>query len=152
MLVTQPCLTLCNPMDSTLSGSSVYGILQARILEWVAIPFSRGSSWPRDRTWVSWIAGGFFTIWAIKEAYHFPMDCFQVINIFILTLPRYVYCYNLFCFFTDSNDIKYSSYHLTEFSLCALHFPHINSCTLTVAQRTGIISHISGMRKQKTQL
>ena len=53
---TQSCLTLCDPMDYT-----VHGILQARILEWVAFPFSRGSSQPRDRTQVSGIAGGFFT-------------------------------------------------------------------------------------------
>ena len=49
------------PMDCSLPGSSVHGILQARILEWVAIPFSRGSSQPRDRTQVSCIAGEFFT-------------------------------------------------------------------------------------------
>ena len=54
--VTQSCLTLCDPMDYT-----VHGILQVRILEWVAIPFSRVSSQPRDRTQVSCIAGGFFT-------------------------------------------------------------------------------------------
>ena len=48
MLVTQLCLTLCNPMDYSRPGSSVHGIIQARILEWVAIPFSRGSSQPRD--------------------------------------------------------------------------------------------------------
>ena len=54
--VTQSCLTLCDPMDYT-----IHGILQARILEWVAFPFSRGSSQPRDRTQVSCIAGGFFT-------------------------------------------------------------------------------------------
>ena len=55
MKVAQSCLTLCDPMDYT-----VHGILQARILEWVAIPFSRGSSQSRDRTQVSGIAGGFF--------------------------------------------------------------------------------------------
>ena len=54
--VAQSCLTLCNPMDYT-----VHGILQARILEWVTFPFSRGSSKPRDRIQVSCIAGGFFT-------------------------------------------------------------------------------------------
>ena len=54
--VAQSCLTLCNPMDYT-----VHGLLQARILEWVAFPFSRGSSQPRDRTQVSRTAGGFFT-------------------------------------------------------------------------------------------
>ena len=52
---------LCDPMDCSPPGSSVHGIFQARILEWVvAIPFYRGSSWPRDQTWVSTIAGGFF--------------------------------------------------------------------------------------------
>ena len=50
VLVAQSCLTLCNPMDRSLPGSSVHGILQARILQWVAILFSRGSSRSRDRT------------------------------------------------------------------------------------------------------
>ena len=60
----QLCPTPCDPMDCSPPGSSVHGILQAKILEWVAIAFSRGSSWPRDRTQVSHIAGIFFTIWA----------------------------------------------------------------------------------------
>ena len=51
--VAQLCLTICNPMDSSLPGSSVHGIFQARILEWVAISFSRGFSQPRDQTLVS---------------------------------------------------------------------------------------------------
>ena len=59
---TQLCPTLCNPMDCSLPGSSVRGILQAKIPEWVAIPFSRGSSQPRDRTQVSHIADGFFIV------------------------------------------------------------------------------------------
>ena len=54
--VTQLCLTVCNPKDY-----AVHGILQARILEWVAFPFSRGSSQPREQTQVSCIASGFFT-------------------------------------------------------------------------------------------
>ena len=53
--VAQPFLTLCDPMDYT-----VHGIIQARILEWVAFPFSRGSSQPRHRIQVSHVAGGFF--------------------------------------------------------------------------------------------
>ena len=56
------CVWLCDPTDYT-----VHGILQARILEWVAFPFSRGFSQPRDRTQVSCIAGGFFTSWATRE-------------------------------------------------------------------------------------
>ena len=51
--VAQSCLTLCDPMDRSLPGSSVHGIFQARVLEWVAIFFSKQSSQPRDRTWVS---------------------------------------------------------------------------------------------------
>ena len=60
-LVAQSCLTLCEPMDCSLPGSSLHGILQARTLEWVAMPFSRGSSQPRDQTQVSHIAVEFFT-------------------------------------------------------------------------------------------
>ena len=67
MLVTQSCPTLCNPMDCSLPGSSVHGILPLRKLKWVVIPFSRGSSQLRDQTWVSCIAGKFFTIWATRE-------------------------------------------------------------------------------------
>ena len=64
MLVAQSCLTLCDPKDCSPPGSSVCGILQVRILEWVAFPSSGGSSPPRDRTLVflsSALAGGFFT-------------------------------------------------------------------------------------------
>ena len=61
-LVAQSCLTLCDLMDYSPPGSSVREILQARILEWVAMPSSRGSTQPRDRTQVSGIAGGFFTV------------------------------------------------------------------------------------------
>jgi len=68
VLVTQSCPTLCDPLDCSPPGFSVHGILQARILEWVTIPFARGSSQPRDWTWVSYIVRGFFTIWAIREA------------------------------------------------------------------------------------
>ena len=54
-------------MDCSLSGSSVHGIFQARVLEWIAISFPRGSSRPRNRTQVSHIAGRHFTVWATKE-------------------------------------------------------------------------------------
>ena len=60
--VAQSCPTLCDPVDCSLPGSSIHGILQARILEWVAISFSRGSSQPRDRTQVSHIAGRRFNL------------------------------------------------------------------------------------------
>ena len=67
-LVAKPCPILCDPMDYCPPGSSVHGIFQAGILEWAAISFSRGSSWPRDQIQVSCTAGGFFTIWATREA------------------------------------------------------------------------------------
>ena len=66
--VTQSCPTLCDPMDCSLPGFSIHGILQARILGWVTISFSRGSSRPRDRTWVSHIGGRRFNLWATREA------------------------------------------------------------------------------------
>ena len=62
VLVFQSCPILCTPLDSSLPGCSVHGILQARILEWIAMPSSRGSSLLRDRTWVSCMAGRFFTM------------------------------------------------------------------------------------------
>ena len=68
VLVAQSYPTLCDPMYWRPPGSSVHGILQTRILEWVAIFFSRGSSWSKDQTQVSCVAGGFFTIWATREA------------------------------------------------------------------------------------
>ena len=80
----QLCLTLCDPMDCSPPGSSVHGILQARILEWVAISSSRGSSWPRDRTHASCsscIAGRFFTTEAPgkpSESCSVMSDCLQL--------------------------------------------------------------------------
>ena len=67
--VAQSCRTLCDPM-----GYTVHEILQTRILEWVAFPFSRGSSQPRDQTQVSHMAGGFFTSWATRETHGRRID------------------------------------------------------------------------------
>ena len=66
--VAQSCPTFCDPMNCSLPGSFVHGILQARILEWVTISFSRWSSQPRDQTQVSHIAGTCFNLWATREA------------------------------------------------------------------------------------
>ena len=66
--VTQLCPTLCDPTDCSLQGSSVHEIFQARIPEWGAVAFSRGSSQPKDRTRVSRIVGRRLTVWAIREA------------------------------------------------------------------------------------
>ena len=65
--VAQSCLTLCDPMDYSPPCSSVHGILQARILEWVAMPFSKGSSQPRGQTQVSHSAGRSFLVWANRD-------------------------------------------------------------------------------------
>ena len=72
---TQSCLTLCDPMDCSLPGSFIHGIFQARVLEWVAISFSRGSSWPRDWTQVSLIESRCFTVWATREVPHSVLYC-----------------------------------------------------------------------------
>ena len=79
--VAQSCPTLWDPVDCSLSGSSVHGILQARILERVAISFSRRSSQPRDWTWVSHIVGRHFTIWAtqlLQFSSVQPLSCVQL--------------------------------------------------------------------------
>ena len=68
-LVTKLCLTLCDPMEWSPPGSSVHGIFQARILEWVAVSFSRGSSQPRDQTCVSSTGRWILSHWATREAH-----------------------------------------------------------------------------------
>ena len=75
VLVSQSCPILCNSTNCSPAGASVHGILQFRILEWAAIPFSRGASKSRDLTWVSHTAGGFFTIRAAREALVCPVHC-----------------------------------------------------------------------------
>ena len=73
VLIAQLCLTLCDPMDCSLPGYCVHGILQTGIQEWVAISFSRGSSQPQDWTLVACIAGGCFNICATREAWYLNM-------------------------------------------------------------------------------
>ena len=93
MRMLQLCPTLFSPMDCSPPGSTVPGILPARILQWVGIPFSRESSWPGDQTLisgVSWIVGGFFTHSATWEA----SPTFQVFILFknlVLKIGRYCY-------------------------------------------------------------
>ena len=90
VLVAQLCLTLCDPKDYSMPGSSVLGILQATVLEWGAISFSRGSSRPRDQTWVSCIAGRYFTIWATREAQFFNI-IFLILRTFFSIQPFEIY-------------------------------------------------------------
>ena len=87
-LVAKSYLTLCDPMFTCSPGSSVHGIFQARILGWVVMPFSRGSSHPRDRTRVSCIGGRCFTVWATWEAYSFMPGHTEVITFQKSLKPR----------------------------------------------------------------
>ena len=104
-LVAQSCPAVCDPMDFSLPGSSVHGILQARILEWVAMPTSRGSSQPRDHTQVSCIAGGFFTIWDTREA---PRFCLAVrYHLIHSSVPYISHKLGIIC--RDLNKFKFNS-------------------------------------------
>ena len=94
LLVTQSCPTLCDPMDCCPPGSSVHGILQARILEWVAMPFSRGSSQPRDWIHVSCITGEFLTFWVTGEA-HYVWVCVCVCVCVYLLWSEYNSCHKI---------------------------------------------------------
>ena len=82
--VAQSYPTLWDPVDCSLPGSSTHGILQTRILEWVSIAFSRGSSWPRDWTWVSHIGGRCFNLWATGEALAILRDAIINISLYML--------------------------------------------------------------------
>ena len=88
--VAQSRPTLCDPMDCRLPGSLVHGIFQARVLEWVAIAFSRGSSWPRDRTQVSRIVGRRFTVWARSR------QIFSVV-LSVFLCSRHYFLHKLWC-------------------------------------------------------
>ena len=113
LLVAQSCPILCDPMDCNPPGSSVHGILQARILEWVAMTFSRGSSWFRDWTRVSHIAGRFFTIWVTGDASR--------------VWEKWVKCLGRLCpwlvFILSVSLYDASNYPLTKNLLSASHHP-----------------------------
>ena len=81
------CPTLCNPKHCSLPGFSVHGISQARILEWIAIPFSRGSCQPRDQTQVSCIPRNFFTIWVTRS--HITFEQLSLHSLFQLSWPAF---------------------------------------------------------------
>ena len=110
--VAQLCLTLCDPMDCSSPGSSLHGIPQASILEWIAIPFSRGSYRPRNHTRVSCIARGFFTSWAtfpvveaakstISGPGHFKINSWYTHLMNLPVLPS-----SLFLFFTSQPRVE----------------------------------------------
>ena len=86
VLVTQSCPTLCDPIDCSPPGSSVHGISQVSILEWVAVSFSKGTSHPRNQTQVSYTAGGFFTDWTMKKTH--SEDCLFVLFVALVVVQN----------------------------------------------------------------
>ena len=91
--VTRLCLTLCNPMDCTPYAPLSMGILKARIQEGTAVPSSIGSSWPRDRTQVSWIAGRLFTNWVTREAHWLSLTISGPISGYSILFQWFVYSF-----------------------------------------------------------
>ena len=119
--VAQSCLTLCNPMDCSPPGSSVHGILQARIVEWVAISYSRGSSQPRERTCISCLAGGFFTIEPAQKPHleaHYPRYSLKT----ILSISEPVSAVTLWKLPCEWLPGNMTSQHLTK-SITGVSFP-----------------------------
>ena len=137
--VTQACPSLCDPMDYT-----VHGILQARILEWVAFSFSRGSSQPRDWTQVSRLVGRFFTNWAMREELMFWGTLIQ----FCMTAAPFTFvpwstnfhffhifsktCHSLFfCpFFVWNSSHTLECKVLIRLSLMTCDVEHLSICSL----------------------
>ena len=121
MLVAQSCPTLFDPIDCSPPGSSVNGILQARILEWVAMPFSRGSSQTRDWACVTCIAGRCFTICTTRKA-------LRCLSVFLITPWRLSFCYFAFGF------ICFCSFRL------GMSFPFISKSTHSLVKTVQILS------------
>ena len=119
LLLVQSCPTLWDPINYSLPSSSVHGILQARILEWVAISFSRGSSWPRNRTQVSCIAGRYFTILAIVCVSGLPSGHFSLC-IVASWLPHLVQ--SVGCLYLHFEDPYFRLQSLLEGSLLCVEF------------------------------
>ena len=135
VLVTQSCPTLCDPIDCSPPDFSVQGILQARILEWVAILLSRGSFPPRDRTHTSHIAHRFFTIRATKEAYFiFPlvMCVFSINKLFILSDNFAIILFG--CSYVDFHELFISLswlitiYHMLQIFASSFMLKFISIC------------------------
>ena len=91
----------CDPLDCSLPGSFVHGILQARILGWVAFSFFRGSFWPRDRAQVSCMAGIFFTNWAIYYSiYRYILHIYMCVSVYIYSIVSnsFIYQYIIYIY------------------------------------------------------
>ena len=131
VLVTQSSVTLCNPMDCSLRGSSIHGTLWARILDWVAKASSRGTSWPRDPTQVSCIVSRFFTIWASwprkSSAYLFT------INVYIYYKCLFLTVLSLHCCICAFSSCRAQASNCSGFSCCraqTLAYAGFRCCSL----------------------
>ena len=120
--VTQLCLTLYNLMDCSLPGSSVHGIFQAIVLEWIAISFSKGSSQPRDQTQVSRIVDRRFTIWATREV-HFWGSHWQRSYFWVKILFPSQYIGEAGAAKSRVNPTDFSAIDFTKEARKAAHFP-----------------------------
>ena len=126
--------TFCGPLDCSLPGSSVHGLLQVRILEWVAIPYSRESSLSRDHTHVSCIADRFFIHWATWEAKFLECRSFTTL---VRSIPRY---FNLsdaivsgISFQTPLSESSLLMYrHTTDFCILILYPANLPSSVIVV--------------------
>ena len=127
----QLCLTLWDPLDYSPPGSSVHGILQARILEWVAMPFSRGSSWPRDQTQVSCIAGRFLIIGTTREAH--------IYTYMLIWLPPNVSLFWIFIYEIFQFDDSLHNWHILS-PTTLLHWPSISP--LSILRKSLSVSYL----------
>ena len=154
-LVTQSCLSLGDPMDCNPQGSSVHGILQARILEWVAISSSRGSSQPRDRTQVSCIVGGFFAIWATREAQTSSGHLLSIITVDVFKDDLFLFIQTLWSkyynFHLQNEEPEYQSYQETCSSSHWLNITltSLRMCVLCSVRRAGICTFLPWKQKDE---
>ena len=118
-------------MDCSPPGSSVYGILQARILEWVAIPFSRGSFWSRKQTWVSCISGGFFTTWETREVQTYPWHSTQALPLPSPTCSTRAVHYLLVSTIYHTSLLSRIYSLFLGFTLHVVHCMDLHKCTMT---------------------
>ena len=141
-LVTKLSPAVCDPMKYSLPGSSVHGISQVRILEWVAMPSSRGSSWPRYLTQVFCIARFIFYCWATRETWELYNNSFFGSNfgpIFVLNLSVSL-CYKVLCTIYSHHAVQYTPFVAFSLSLFLLnefsyHFNILDVSILAVNQK-----------------
>ena len=136
VLVAQLCLTLCDPLDYSLPGFSAHGVFQAGVVEWVAIPFSKWSSQPRDWTWFSCITDIVFSVWAtrvtLKLGFYLKKKFCKCFIVLVIYLPNYIsFIYYLPIFLT---------YHLKSeiWSIISTYITDINAALIEAGVQSQI--------------